>query len=69
MFSGRCRRRVVAPQNDAVPAGVAELDAAPEKLQQSTHDPVLPCELAFVTDTNLSQEWNIHNEHNLLQRA
>ena len=33
--------RVVAAQDDAVPAGVAELDATPEKLQQSTHDPVL----------------------------
>ena len=33
--------RVVAAQDDAVPAGVAELDEAPEELPESVHEPAL----------------------------
>ena len=51
--------RVVAAQDDAVPAGVAELDELPEKLQQSVHDPVLSACWRLSLNTNLPQEGRI----------
>ena len=42
-----------------VPAGVAELDEPPEKLQQPVHDPVLSACWRLSLNTNLPQEGRI----------
>ena len=49
--------RIVAAQDDAVPARVAELDETPEELQESIHEPVLLGVGLFAhSNLNLPQE-------------
>ena len=49
--------RIVAAQDDAVPAGIAELDEAPEELQESVHEPALSRCWVVCTHQRTGEGW------------